>query len=259
MRPRPGWIAPFLGVALLGACGAEIGAPSTSSSLVTPTTETTSTTTPPAETTTTTSVPATTTIPPTSTTSAGTSGLPGDPVTFGPGAGETLAVVGVAYDDVLNLRAAPGADQPVLAGIPPLFDELIALGQTRGLPRSLWIAVDYDGTEGWVNLRYTGYLGETTDMTADFVDGLTAADMLELGMTVAEASGYDRADVVVSSYPTQGDPGEITIDLLGLEDDSVRGARAHVFGRSTGNGFTLDSVESTSICARGVDGDGFCV
>ena len=150
--------------------------------------------------------------------------MPGEPVELGPSAGDTLAVVGVAYDDVLNLRAAPGADQEILKRIPPLFDDLTALGETRNLPRSFWIAVDYEGTEGWVNLRYIGYLGKTTDVTPEYVDGLTAADMVELGMMVAEASGYDQADVVVSSAPTQGDPGEITVDLLGLEDDSVRGS-----------------------------------
>ena len=185
--------------------------------------------------------------------------MPGEPVEFGPAAGDTLAVVGVAYDDVLNLRAAPGADQAIIERIPPLFDDLTALGETRHLPRSFWIAVDYEGTEGWVNVRYTGYLGKTTDVTPEFIDGLTAADMVELGMMAAEATGFDRADVVVSSAPSQGDPGEITVDLLGLEDDSVRGARFHVVGRQTGDAFTLDRVESTAICGRGVDGDGICV
>ena len=164
---------------------------------------------------------------------------------------------------MLNLRAAPGADQEILAGIPPLYDELIALGQTRELPRSFWIAVDYEGTEGWVNLRYAGRLGQTSDATSNVVEELgetpSAGTMLELGMIVAGAFGFDPADVVVTSAPTSGDPGEVTLDLLGLADDSVTGSRVHVVGQASGSGFTLDTVELTLICARGVDGDGFCV
>ncbi len=262
MRSRPVWIGPLIGVALLAACGADVSADSTTSSLATTTTAPTTSTTR-VEATTTTSVPATTTIPPTTTTTTGASGPPGEPSNFGPGAGETLAVIGVAHDDVLNLRAAPGADQTILDGIPPLYDGLIALGQTRELPRSFWIAVDYEGTEGWVNLRYTGRLGQTSDTTSDVVEELgetpSAGTMLELGMIVAAAFGFDPADVVVTSAPTSGDPGEVTLDLLGLADDSVTGSRVHVFGQASGSGFTLDTVELTLICARGVDGDGFCV
>ena len=192
------------------------------------------------------------------TTTTASGELPGEPVDFGPAAGDVLAVVGVRYDDVLNLRSAPGADQEVLAGIPPLYEDLTALGATRELPRSFWIQVDYEGTEGWVNIRYTGYLGRTNDITAELDDGLSAATMQELGISVAESQGHDRADVVVVSAPTEGDP-EVTLDVLGLEDDSVRGVRLHVVGRPAGDGFTVGQVESTPICARGVDGDGFCI
>ncbi len=206
MRATTRWFAIGLMLVLLAACGAEAGADSSTTSSPTSTTTTIEpVTTTTAPTTTTTAEPATTvTQSSTTITSGGSRGLPGEPVEFGPSAGDTLAVVGVAYDDVLNLRAAPGADQEILERIPPLFEDLTALGETRELPRSFWIAVDYEGTEGWVNLRYTGYLGKTTDVTPEFVDGLTAADMVELGMMVAEASGYDQADVVVSSAPNRG-------------------------------------------------------
>jgi enoyl-CoA hydratase len=39
-----------------------------------------------------------------------TGGLPGEPIDFGPAAGDVLAVIGVSHDDVLNLRSAPGAE-----------------------------------------------------------------------------------------------------------------------------------------------------
>jgi len=249
-------LLPALAVFLLG-CGTpdSTGADSSSTTVTTLVVTTSSTT----ATTTTTIPPTTSTTSAEITTTTASSGLPGDPIVFGPSAGDVVAVVGVAHDDVLNLRAAPGANQEIVDRIPPHFSDLLALGRTRQLSASMWIAVDYEGAEGWVNLRYTGYLGKTTDTTAQFVDGLSASSMVELGMTVAEASGFDRLNVVVSSAPTQSDPGEITLDLLGLEDDSVRGARLRVTGRQTGAGFTLDTVETTPICGRGVDGDGVCI
>ena len=189
--------------------------------------------------------------------------LPGEPIDFGPAAGDTLAVVGVAHDDVLNLRAAPGADQEILEGIPPTYDALTAVGQTRELPGSFWIAVDYEGTEGWVNLTFIGYLGDTTDIThavTEQLGGTSGAEtMLELGLIVAEGiAGDSSADIVMSVAPTVGDLGEVTFDVTGFEDDSVRGSRLHVFGQPIDEAFLLASVEETVICARGVDA-GVCI
>ena len=239
---------------VLGACGEDAASSTTTTTVVETTTSSLATTSTTAATTT--SAPATTTTP-------GSSELPGEPIDFGPAAGDTLAVVGVAHDDVLNLRAAPGADQEILEGIPPTYDALTAVGQTRELPESLWIAVDYQGTEGWVNLRYIGYLGETTDVTHAVTEQLGgppgAETMLELGLIVAEGmAGDPSADIVMSVAPSVGDFGEVTFDVTGVEDDSVRGSRLHVFGQPIDEAFLLASVEETVICARGVDA-GACV
>jgi hypothetical protein len=172
-------------------------------------------------------------------------------------------VVGVAHDDVLNLRAAPGASQEIVARIPPHFSDLLALGSTRQLPGSMWIAVDYEASTGWVNLRYIAYLGATNDVTAEVVARLgenpVAGDMLELGLLVAESLAADvPTRQVVSGAPTTGDLGEVTIDVTGSEDDSVMGGRIQVFGQRVDDGYSLHSVEVTSLCARGADGDGIC-
>jgi hypothetical protein len=193
------------------------------------------------------------------------SGLPGDPIDFGPGEGDILAVIGVAHDDVLNLRAAPGASQDIIAGIPPTYAALVAVGETRQLPGAMWIAVDYAARSGWVNLRYVGYLGDTVDATATIVDSLgetpVADTMLELGLTVAESlvSADPASDMVVSVAPSAGDLGEVTYDVIGLEDDAVRGLRVHVFGQPVDEGFSLRTVEVTALCGRGADDDGACV
>jgi hypothetical protein len=253
-----------LAILMLGvvACGADAGAGSTTSTAA----PSTSTTLVASTTTATQQEQTTSTTTPETTTTSGAGALPGEPVEFGPAEGDVVAVVGVAHDDVLNLRAAPGADQPILERIPPLYDSLTALGMTRQLPGSAWIAVDYEGTEGWVNLRYIAFLGATTDQTASIIASLgetpSAASMEALGLLVAEsvASHEDPVSaIVITVAATLGDLGEVTYDVIGLGDDAVRGLRLHVFGQPVGEEFTLKTVEMTALCARGADEAGACV
>jgi hypothetical protein len=170
-------------------------------------------------------------------------------------------VIGVAHDDVLNLRAAPGADQTIVGEIPPTYDGLVASGDTRELPGSFWIGVDYEGTPGWVNLRYVGYLGDTTDETALVIGQVDGAEtMLDLGFLVAStfASEEPPSEIVLVEAPTVGDLGEVTYDVIGLGDDALRGVRVHVFGTPITEAFALRTVEVTALCGRGVD-SGACV
>ena len=261
MRSRPAlWTATL--TLMLAACGGE-GASTTTSSLLSSTAQTSTTQT-------STSLVTTTTSPVTSTTESGTTttttsgNLPGERIDFGPAAGDIVAVIGVAHDDVLNLRAAPGADQQILERIPPRYDSLTALGHTRDLSPSFWIEVDYQGRTGWVNYAFIAFLGGTTDATASVIEELgetpSAATMLELGMIVAEsmASEEPESDIVLTSAPDVGDLGEVTYDVVGLGDDAVRGVRLHVFGQPVDEAFTLHTVEMTALCGRGED-QGACV
>jgi hypothetical protein len=264
MRPRLALSATVLAFISLAACGSgDQGGPTTSLAVTTSTITPRPTTSTAVATTTITD--AATTTQGTTTTTTGTGGLPGEPIDFGPAAGDVLAVIGVAHDDVLNLRSAPGADQEILAGIPPLHTGLIALGHTRELPRSFWIEVEYSGGTGWVNLSFVGYLGDTFDATSAIVDELgelpSAPTMLELGESVADVLGSKEppSELVVTVAPRDGDPGEVTFDVIGLGDDVVRGLRAHVFGSPDNGGFVLDTVEVTSLCGRGVTDDGACI
>ena len=266
MRSRTAWTCLGIATLLFAACGGDTGDGTTTTSVADTTTTTapTTTSTTSAPTVTTTTAVTTTTLPAATTTVGEPGDLPGEPIEFGPAAGDTLAVIGVAHDDVLNLRAAPGADQQILDGIPPLHDALTALGRTRQLPGSFWIAVDFDGTEGWVNLRYVGYLGDTTDETAavvdQFGDAPGAETMLDLGFIVADSMASDEpaSEVVLVVSPTVGDLGEVTYDVIGLGDDALRGVRVHVFAQPIDEGFVLDAVEVTALCGRGVD-EGACV
>ena len=233
--------------------------------------DTTTTTAAPATTVapTTTTEPATTTsIAPTTTAApATTTTLPGEPMDFGPAAGDQIAVVGVAYDDVLNLRAAPGTDQEILLGLAPTYEDMIAKGNTRRLPASIWYEVDAAGATGWVSSRFVAYIGATEDVTALVVDRFgeipSAETMLDLGDAVADvmkSQGEPESRITVTVAPDVGDVGEVTIDIIGFGDDALFGLRLVIFGQplGSGEGFSLMSVESTALCGRGVSADGLC-
>ncbi len=223
-----------------------------------PTTTETPTTTTSSTTTTTTSTTSTTT----------TTTLPGEPIDYGPAAGNKIAVVGVQYDDVLNLRAAPGTDQPILAGLAPTYDNMIAKGNTRMLPSSFWFEVDADGTVGWVSARFVAYLGLVDDYTSRIVTDVGeipfAETMLDLADVVADSlksQGEPESRITVTVAPTVGDLGEMTIDIIGFGDDALFGLRVVIFGQpdANGDGFSLMAAEAQSLCGRGVTDDGLCV
>lgn len=210
----------------------------------------------------------TTTVEPTTTTTAPetTTTLPGEPIDIGPRAGDILAVVGVAHNDVLNVRAAPGTDQPVIAELDPLADDVFALGNARALPASIWFEIETADGSGWANGSFLGYIGQTTDVTAAIVDELGeqpwAPTMEDLGMVVSGTLVADGppSGVIMSVAPTYGDLAEVTFDVIGIQDDAVRGFRVHVFATSdeNGEGYVLKSVEQTVLCGRGLSGE-LCV
>ena len=238
---------------LIAACGGS-GADTTTTSQA-PTSTSTATTT--ASTTTTTAA----------TTTTADDDLPGEPIDFGPAAGEELAVVGVAHDDVLNVRSEPGTDSEVVAELEPTATGLIAMGRARSLPQSIWFEVEVEGVTGWVSSAFVGYLGLTDDATAEVIETLgdtpAAETMLDLGLIVAEVMSSDEppSRIVMSVAPTVGDLGEVTYDVVGLGDDALGGVRLHIFGDPAegGEGFVLSNLERTFICSRGVTDDGFCL
>jgi hypothetical protein len=226
-------------------------------------TSTDTTTTTVDDTTTTTTEPTTT-----STTAAPTPAeLPGERIEIFPYEGAELAVVGVEADDVLNVRAAPGVAYQIVAELEPLADGFTATGHNRDLDGdSIWAEIDVDGTTGWVNTAFVAQLGGTDDITSrlypDTGDRPIADTMLQLGELVAtDVAGADAeaVDIVVVDGPSVGDLGEITVDVVGYRDDSVLGERLRVFGAEEGGeAFRVRTVESTTLCRRGVS-DGLCL
>lgn len=256
------WVA--VPVALvLAACGGAVEGPDTTPVPTTsPTTEgaipATTSSSPTSSTTSPTTSP-TTTAPPANT-------LPGEPIDIGPAAGDVLAVMGVAHDDGLNVRAAPGTDQPVVTILDPTADDAVATGRARKLPRSIWWELEANGVVGWASSSFLTYLGSTNDITAQVIERMgwpaEHESMGGLGRMVADAlASHDEpvSRITLTVAPSVGDLGEVIYDVVGFADDSVRGVRLHVFGEPDGDGFTLRAVEGTVFCGRGVDGAGLCV
>ena len=216
----------------------------------------------PVETTSSTTTSTTTTTIPTTTTTT----LPGESIDLFPEAGDILAVVGVSFDSELNVRAAPGTDQPVLVRLPPLTDDVVATGQERQLPDSIWYEITLDEVTGWASSAYLAWIGDTSDVTSAVIDLLgetpTAETMLELGLIVAESQTSEEPPprIRVARAPTVRDVGEVTYDVIGLGDDALFGLRLTIFGTpdDSGESFTLKTVESTALCARGLTADGLC-
>ncbi len=184
--------------------------------------------------------------------------VPGEPFDIGPAAGAVLAVVGVAHDAVLDVLAAPGEGQPVIATLGPL-DDVVATGNHWLLEGvGIWNEIESGATTGWVDSSSLAWIGPTSDVTAAVITNLgtrpEAPTMLELGRVVADSFGPTEGDlprVVLTVAPTEGDLGEVTYDVIGFQDDAVVGARLHVFGTPGAGMFSLKAVESTDLCGRG--------
>ena len=226
--------------------------------------------------------------------------LPGEPYEFGPSAGAGLAVVGVAHDSALNVRDVPngeiiarldnvmdGVRDPVLivrdAGSDDIVATLdlrqgvVATGNARKLPTTIWYEVRIGDLVGWASGAYLAPLGADRDATAEVVEALgetpTADTLSDIGLLVSgvfASSGEVQSRTTVSSRPGVFEAvGDITLDVLGLPDDAVWGYRVNVtadagaedWTQDNPGPFTLRSVTVTPICDthRGVSEEGLCL
>ena len=175
--------------------------------------------------------------------------------------GDELAVIGVAHDDVLNLRSGAGINHRIVTRLAPT-DSVFATGKARKLTRSIWYEVSTrSGTKGWANARYLAIPGAVDDVTSSYLaehPRPAAISMVDLGAQVAADFLPDAQGsyIVMSVGPTVGDLGEVTYDVVGLADDSVRSLRLHIFAEphDSGDGFELRTIEARFFCSRGFDG-----
>src|SRR5699024_2290143 len=138
----------------------------------------------------------------------------------------SLGVVGVAHDDVLNLRRGPGADHEIIAELPPLTDGLVEIGDwTTSV--SGWHQVAIGGQMGWVHCSVNAQCWRYSvivDRESPQLEGPTAVDLaLRIGESRIEEdrrSGEGWTDVVIVDFPAAGSDGPITVDAVGMMDDA---------------------------------------
>lgn len=210
----------------------------------------------------------------TSTSTASTTSGPVDPVSFPgevietfPYEGAEMAVVGVEADDVLNLRAGPGVEFEVVATLDPTSDgDAVATGANRLLEvGAIWAELRVGGVTGWANSTFLLQSGLVDDVTTQLYptpgDRPEAETLVDLARAVADdvASVDPRSVVTIVEGPTVGDLGEVTVDVIGIGDDSVGGYRLHIFAEEGPDVFTVRTVEQTTMCSRGADATGLCL
>jgi len=67
---------------------------------------------------------------------------------------EPYAVVDVATDDVLNVRAQAGAAHPIVGTIPPYGMDIHVTGSLREVDGTVWVPIQHEDLAGWVNSNY---------------------------------------------------------------------------------------------------------
>lgn len=189
--------------------------------------------------------------------------LPGEVLEVYPYEGAELAVVGVEAGDTLNVRSIPGVDGDVVTELDPLATGLVASGHNRSVDDALWVEVSVGSDSGWVNGAYVSHLGESMDVTADLPDPtLYESTIVNLIDTiVAQRSGESTTATSVTVAETYDDSGaDVTIDILGFQDDSVAGERIRIIAGPSdrGAGYELISLDVTPLCSRGVS-EGLCL
>ena len=180
-------------------------------------------------------------------------------------------MVGVAWDDVLDVRDVPAGE--IVARLDP-WGEVVATGNTRKVSTAVWHEVRAGELVGWASDAYLAPLGWSREMVSRVVgivgETPVAETLLDLGLIVAgvfASEGEVRSHVEFTDRPSHAEAlSQVTVDVLGLPDDSVRGHRivvsadaAHEQGFGTGP-FTIWSVSVTDICYsdRGVSEEVLC-
>ena len=103
-----------------------------------------------------------------------------------------LGVVLVPMFDVLNIRAEPGADNPILATLQPTQTKLIPTGRRAAVSGSTWHQISAGDVLGWVHGRYVTETWDTAEVRQRwdwetalerFVDALATGHGLDEAVT----------------------------------------------------------------------------
>ncbi len=148
---------------------------------------------------------------------------PQDAVLPGEAADAIFAVVGVAADDVLNMRAGAGVEYDIVATIGPDGQAIRLLPTPLDPNAPDWVPVVYGTDEGWVNSAFLaeqrGFIDRTIDVKADAI--IQAIRDRDISVIAAEAHPEKSLLVSADGFIDETDP-QFSIDFIpGLLDDTT--------------------------------------
>lgn len=212
----------------------------------------------------------TTELPPGGTSRAADADLPGDltPMYFSePGLAD---VVFVEHDDVLHVRALPGAEEEIVGEYPPVWRPMLA-GREVIFDGGWWAEVELADGYGWVGVSYLAYVPQAAEgNTEDYSDVPPAEnpDALaeSVGVRTLEAYAEDPlpeprwtiAGIWATDYESH-DTRSYIVDVTGPGDDSVGGQRLNLTVADEGEGWSVTGVSTQPICLRGLSEDDLCL
>lgn len=194
-----------------------------------------------------------------------TDDLPGTESDLGPGEGQDLVPIGVPFDDVLHVRAAPDATADSVLELQPVDSGVTATGHNREVDDgAIWAEITIDDVTGWANWSYLGYIGDAMDATDDVPRDMTGETVWHLAEQVVnhlypgDGGDPELEVVLISDAVDDPDASDALVDVLGFADDAQQGARVRVNGNDVGDVYTVEEVVVSPLCYRGVT-DGLCL
>jgi uncharacterized protein YgiM (DUF1202 family) len=155
------------------------------------------------------------------------------------------AVVGVASDDVLNVRAGPGVAHAIVGTIPPYGMGVQIAGESQLVGESSWVPVALGDLAGWVNGRYlaqqVGWADEAVAARAnEIVQALRDRDWAAVARVVHPDKGV-RFSPYAYVRAGPGAPGELDRVVRADEIEALAADRAIFrWGRFDGTGDPID-------------------
>jgi Bacterial SH3 domain len=180
---------------------------------------------------------------PTATRRPAPTALPSPPP-VGPSVGR-FVVVGVYSGDVLNVRAGPGVEQPIVGSLPYYGQNVEVFAGDQLVGESWWVPVRHGQVSGWVNRSYlASQVGNVADAvaarSAQAILAIRDHDMQALARLVHPVKGVTFSPYAYV-HPLQGAPGEADMvfspaQLTGLWTDPT----VYHWGTYDGSGEPID-------------------
>jgi Bacterial SH3 domain len=153
------------------------------------------------------------------------------------------AVTGVALDDVLNVRAGPGIEHPIVGTLPPYGTGIEVTHRGESAGGATWVPIRRADLAGWVNSAYLArQVGQTDERiaarAAEIVLAIQAADMKALSRMVHPEKGI-RFSPYTHVQTEPGSDGDRAFSAAQIRDIAADRTVYH-WGRYDGVGNPID-------------------